>query len=165
MFSHTPLSRFQSMFGTWTISWTCPVTRKSLFMLDLFPGSHHRRSMSSILLCRFMLSLREFDSTNAAATISVHGSQVREHHRASTVLEFGGQPRRSLSAFIAPFANSIHIGSNLSKMDDNDVVVDGRSERESGVTGLHAEGPIFEALSSESSVPGQSSATECPCSS
>ena len=61
-----------------------------------------------------MLSLREFDATKASRTISIpdlQGSQVLEH-AGSTFLRFAAEPSHSLPAFIASFANPVHVHSD-----------------------------------------------------
>ena len=60
-----------------------------------------------------MLSLREFDSTNASLALSIPhgpGSQLHEH-ASSTFLQFSAQPSHNLPAFIASFANPVHVHS------------------------------------------------------
>ncbi|KAI1786647.1 hypothetical protein LXA43DRAFT_1099039 [Ganoderma leucocontextum] len=85
--------------------------------------------ITSILTCRFILSLRQFDSNIASATCSGRGSRGCEH-AASTVLEFAAQPSESLPAFIASFAHPVHVDSAghseaLSEVDcESDAVVD-----------------------------------------
>lgn len=61
-----------------------------------------------------MLSLREFDSTNASLMVSIPAGQscgVPEH-AGSIFLEFAAQSSRSLPAFIASFANPVHVHSD-----------------------------------------------------
>ena len=72
-----------------------------------------QRSITSILVCRFMLSLREFDSSNASLALSIphaSGSQLHDH-AGSTFLQFSAQPSHNLPAFIASFANPVHVHS------------------------------------------------------
>ena len=60
-----------------------------------------------------MLSLREFDSTNASLALSTPpapGSQIHEQ-AVSAFLEFSAQPSHSLPPFIASFANPVHVCS------------------------------------------------------
>ena len=76
----------------------------------------HAHRVTSILACRFMLSLREFDSTIASMTNSELGPQLREH-MASIKLEFAAQPSHSLPAFIASFAHPVHVDLNLVEKD------------------------------------------------
>ncbi|KAM5539585.1 hypothetical protein V8D89_006694 [Ganoderma adspersum] len=94
-------------------------------ILLLTDSDHGRRSITSILVCHFMLYLREFDS-NASAT---QGSQIREH-AGSTFLEFSAKPSYSLPAFIASFANPVHVHpDNWSETaSDSDVIGGGDSE-------------------------------------
>ncbi|PIL26898.1 hypothetical protein GSI_10036 [Ganoderma sinense ZZ0214-1] len=68
--------------------------------------------VSSVLTCRFMLSLRQFDSAVADATDSGLGPQLQEH-MAGSMLQFGAQPSDSLPASIASFANPVHVGDSL----------------------------------------------------
>ena len=75
-----------------------------------------------------MLSLRQFDSTAAAASLPEVASQLREH-TASAVLEFGAQPSDSLPSFIASFAHPVHVDPILSETD-NEAVVEGADEPE-----------------------------------
>ena len=61
-----------------------------------------------------MLSLREFDATKTSRTISIpdlQGSQVLEH-AGSTFLRFAAEPNHNLPAFIASFANPVHVHSD-----------------------------------------------------
>ncbi|KAM5545061.1 hypothetical protein V8D89_001172 [Ganoderma adspersum] len=87
-------------------------------------------SITSILICRFMLSLREFESAFTSTTFSVSGSQVRDH-ATSTVLEFamGARSSRSLPPFIMSFAHPVHADSALLDMD-SDAIVGGGCEWE-----------------------------------
>ena len=72
--------------------------------------------MTSILTCRFMLALRQFDNTVAAATRSGLGPQLREHVE-SAVLQFGAQPSDSLPELVASFSYPIHLDTSL--LDEN----------------------------------------------
>ncbi|KAM5545059.1 hypothetical protein V8D89_001170 [Ganoderma adspersum] len=73
-------------------------------------------SITSILVCRFMLSLRQVNSTIAPATLSVPVSPVREG-KASAALEFGAQTTNDLPPFLASFAHPIYVNSDLSETD------------------------------------------------
>ncbi|KAM5545067.1 hypothetical protein V8D89_001178 [Ganoderma adspersum] len=67
----------------------------------------------SILVCRFMLSIRAFDSTlSSMATLP----GIPSENAASMVLPFGAQPSDSLPAFISSFAHPVHVDSPLSEM-------------------------------------------------
>ncbi len=94
-----------------------------------FLTHRHECRVTSILTCRFMLSLRQFDSTVASATYSGMGSRVREH-MASTVLEFGAQPSDSLPALISSFAHPVHVDESLFEMDPDYIAEDGPEGRE-----------------------------------
>ncbi|KAI1786612.1 hypothetical protein LXA43DRAFT_48941, partial [Ganoderma leucocontextum] len=90
--------------------------------------------ITSILTCRFMLSLRQFDSTIASSTFSGPGSRVREHTSAlADVLRFAAQPSDSLPSFIASFAHPVHVDSALSETDSDEIVDDGSEWREMDV--------------------------------
>ena len=83
---------------------------------------HHGYRVSSILVCRFMLALRRFD-TSAMSTTHLgpsSESRVRDHGTASTVLQFAAQPSASLPTFIASFAQPVHVDSSLSGGDSDD---------------------------------------------
>ena len=87
-------------------------------------------SIASILTCRFMLSLRQFESTIHSATFSGPEPQLREH-MASKVLPFGARPGGNLPTFIASFSHPVHVESDLS--EDRvypDMTVDEGSEGE-----------------------------------
>ena len=77
-------------------------------------------SITSILVCRFMLSLRQFESAISSVTISMPGSRTQEH-MASMMLEFGAQPSDSLPGFIASFAHPVHTDLALSDMELNEI--------------------------------------------
>lgn len=78
----------------------------------------------SILVCRFMLSIRAFDSTlSYTATLP----RITTEHAASLVLPFGAQPSENLPTFISSFAHPVHVDSPLSERDP-DVTVDGGPE-------------------------------------
>ncbi|KAM5542381.1 hypothetical protein V8D89_003840 [Ganoderma adspersum] len=74
--------------------------------------------LTSVILCHFMLSLREFDSAVAeSATYSMHGSPVEMQELiASTTHPFAGEPggSRSLPAFVSSFAQPVHLDSDPS---------------------------------------------------
>lgn len=71
--------------------------------------------MTSILVCRFMLSLRQFDARIASATNFGIGSQTRGD---TTVLQFAARASDSLPDFLATFANPVHVESGLRNADD-----------------------------------------------
>ncbi|PIL32849.1 hypothetical protein GSI_04966 [Ganoderma sinense ZZ0214-1] len=66
-------------------------------------------SVTSVLICRFMLLLRQFDTNTAVATCSGFGPQVEEY-MASTMFKFSAQHSYSLPAFISSFAHPVHAG-------------------------------------------------------
>lgn len=96
--------------------WPHSIPRMSSLAPTWAPAnSYHGGSICSILMSRFMLSLRRFDSAVASVKTSTLASRVREH-MASTVLEFRAHPSESLPPFIASFANPVHVESALSEM-------------------------------------------------
>ncbi|KAI1784398.1 hypothetical protein LXA43DRAFT_1123642, partial [Ganoderma leucocontextum] len=91
--------------------------------------------ITSILICRFMLSLRQFDSSPASVTYhdSEMGSRVREHTASRDILHFAAQPSDSLPAFIASFAGPVHVGSAMSETDPDAIDDDGAEWQEMDV--------------------------------
>ena len=87
-------------------------------------NSNLARSITSILVCRFMLSLRQFDTTITLATISGVHCPDREHLGTSMVLEFGAQHSTSLPSFVASFAHPVHVNSAMSEIDTCAIVND-----------------------------------------
>lgn len=101
-------------------------------MLHLFYNDYHERSLVSILTCRFMLSLRQFDNTIADTAGSGLCSQLREH-MSSNVLQFAAHPSDSLPAFITPFSHPVHVASDSDIFDTDTDATDvdsGTEERE-----------------------------------
>ncbi|PIL32837.1 hypothetical protein GSI_04954 [Ganoderma sinense ZZ0214-1] len=99
------------------------VVQKAALSLEAFVDP-----MTSILVSRFILSLRAFDSTVASAPDFDIGSQVRER-MASTVLQFGAQSSENLPGFLASFAHPVHVDS-VSVFDrDSEVAGDSGYER------------------------------------
>ncbi|PIL32848.1 hypothetical protein GSI_04965 [Ganoderma sinense ZZ0214-1] len=82
----------------------------------------------SILTCRFMLALRQFDRTVVETTGSGIGPQFREH-MASTVLQFSAQPSESLPDLIVSFAHPVLVDSDQFKQGPDSAIVDNQSER------------------------------------
>ncbi|KAI1786608.1 hypothetical protein LXA43DRAFT_48708 [Ganoderma leucocontextum] len=74
--------------------------------------------ITSILVCHFMLSLRQFDSNMVANATSGTGSESRDHTML-TVLQFGARPSESLPSFIASFAHPVHVDWSLSETDSD----------------------------------------------
>ena len=68
-----------------------------------------------MILCRFMLSLRQFDARMASTMRSGPGidSRVLEH-TTSAVLQFAAQPTDSLPPFLSSFGHPVHLESTLS---------------------------------------------------
>ncbi|KAI1784391.1 hypothetical protein LXA43DRAFT_1101431 [Ganoderma leucocontextum] len=93
--------------------------------------------ITSILVCRFMLELRQFDSSPASVTYddSEMGSRVQEHTASRDVLQFAAQPSDSLPASIASFAHPVHVDSALfdSEMDPDAINDNGAEWQEMDV--------------------------------
>ncbi|KAI1786614.1 hypothetical protein LXA43DRAFT_1109322 [Ganoderma leucocontextum] len=100
--------------------------------------------IAAILICRFMLSLRQFDSTIASSRYSGPGSRVREHTAFGDVLQFAAQPSDTLPSFIASFAHPIHVDSYLSDEDPDATVEEG------------SEGPGMDVVVPTRTAPSQS---------
>ncbi|PIL32833.1 hypothetical protein GSI_04950 [Ganoderma sinense ZZ0214-1] len=94
--------------------------------------------LASILVCRFMLSLRQFDASVSYATELGTDSRLRDH-TASTVLRFGAQPSESLPALIAPFAHPVHVDWSQSETEPEAVSDRGSEWRETDVIGTETE--------------------------
>ncbi len=139
-------SRSQRRSGMRRHSWRHSSIRELTpppFVSTSFLTNRRARSITSILTCHFMLSLREFDSaTRDSATAS--------RHMASTVLQFGAQPSDSLPSFIASFAHPVHSieMAALSEKDADAPVDDGPEWREMEVVA-----PILETPSCSSTAP------------
>ncbi|KAM5545075.1 hypothetical protein V8D89_001186 [Ganoderma adspersum] len=102
-------------------------------------------SITSILVCRFMLSLREFEST-AAPMPSFSLSELQDgENTGSVTLEFAAQPSDTLPALIAPFAHPVHVNSfDLFGLDQTaSLAFEDRSEEEDTRTGE----PVGEVIS------------------
>ncbi|KAI1784396.1 hypothetical protein LXA43DRAFT_1066798 [Ganoderma leucocontextum] len=98
------------IFGTTSIS---EGTSDAADLLELFFDP-----LTSIFTCRFMLELRQFDSSPASVTCSEAGSsRVQEHTVWRDVLQFAAQPSDSLPAFIASFGSPVHVDSAVSETD------------------------------------------------
>lgn len=108
----------------------------------------HEHSLASILTCRFMISLRQFDSTIANATHSELGSSRVRELVASTVLQFGAQPSDSLPAAISSFAHPIHIDESLFDVDPDATFEDGYELQDARTLDVVA--PVHETPSSQS---------------
>ncbi|PIL32838.1 hypothetical protein GSI_04955 [Ganoderma sinense ZZ0214-1] len=76
--------------------------------------------IAAILTCRFMLSLRRFDSTISSPTYFATGSRLRGQ-AASTMLQFAAPASDTLPAFIASFAHPVYVDSSFA---DHDALVD-----------------------------------------
>ena len=68
-----------------------------------------------------MILLRQFDSTIASATLPEVAPHLRDS-TASVVLQFGAQPSKNLSNFIASFAHPVHVESVLSSVDSEEIL-------------------------------------------
>ncbi|KAM5545101.1 hypothetical protein V8D89_001212 [Ganoderma adspersum] len=112
--------------------------------------------ITSILVCHFMLSLRQFDSELANPTSYIGAGTQSRDHTVSTVIRFGAQPSESLPPFIASFAHPVHVDWSLSESDldfDGETDAggvgedDGRSEwREMDVVAAALETPSCQSL-------------------
>ncbi|KAI1781600.1 hypothetical protein LXA43DRAFT_671243 [Ganoderma leucocontextum] len=80
--------------------------------------------ITSILVCRFILQLRQFDSSPASGRYSEAGSRVREHTASSDVLQFAAQPSESLPTFLTSFAHPVHVVSALSNSETDPDAID-----------------------------------------
>ena len=107
--------------------------------------------MTAILTCRFVLSLRQFDSNISSITHSGISSQVRQY-MASTVLEFGAQPSDDLPAAIASFAHPVHVDDVVFEMESFSIVED---ESEWLAMDVVASAPDGSSRKSPTSEPGQ----------
>ncbi|PIL30105.1 hypothetical protein GSI_07753 [Ganoderma sinense ZZ0214-1] len=82
--------------------------------------------ITSIILCRFMLSLNELHASISSMTRSgIDSRQVRQL-ATSAVLQFAAQPTDSLPSFLASFSYPVHIESVM-----HDTESDGLSDDES----------------------------------
>ena len=117
------------------------------FKISPILTNHHGYRVSSILVCRFMLALRRFDTSAVSTTHLGPSSEsgVRDH-TASTVLQFAAQPSASLPTFIASFAQPVHVDSSLSGGDSDD-------EYEWQEMGVVSSGPAPETSSYQNTAP------------
>ena len=90
----------------------------------------HTRSITSILTCHFILSLRQFDNTVADTTTSGPGYRAQERTGLGDMLQFAAQPSNSLPSFIASFAQPVYVESAPSETDSDKLVDDGSEWRE-----------------------------------
>ena len=102
-----------------------------------------------------MLSLREFDSSNASLALSIphaSGSQLHDH-AGSTFLQFSAQPSHNLPAFIASFANPVHVhsGDRSETASDSDV-----SGGDGDLEEVAAQSLELDAFSGQCQAPGPS---------
>lgn len=84
-----------------------------------FLTNHYLRSITSILTCRFILSLRQFDNTLISATFSELNTQIKDHQTEWETLQFASHPSNNLPSFIVSFAHPVHISTSLSEEDRN----------------------------------------------
>ncbi|KAM5545175.1 hypothetical protein V8D89_001286 [Ganoderma adspersum] len=112
-------------FATWyvldIILNAAPVSPKALHVDDLLVSTFYD-PITSILICRFILALRQFNSRTASAT---YCSRVSGLLVTRPVLDFSAQPSETLPGFIAPFSRPVHTGLDPSEADaDSDASVD-----------------------------------------
>lgn len=65
-------------------------------------------SVTSVLACRFILSLRQFETNATIATYSGFGPQLQDH-MASMMLQFNEQPSHSLPTLVSSFSHPVHV--------------------------------------------------------
>ena len=84
------------------------------------------RSITSVMVCHFMLSLRQFDSAVVSSMQSVSTLPVRDHTATERAHwhQFPTQLDDSLPVFIASFSQPLHVDSSASD-NDTDAIVDG----------------------------------------
>ncbi|KAM5545100.1 hypothetical protein V8D89_001211 [Ganoderma adspersum] len=107
------------IFNTAPVS-AAVVTASSYLLLFFDP-------ITSIITCRFMLSLRQFDNSVADGTTSGPGDRAQQRTGLGDLLQFAAHPTDSLPSFIASFAYPVHVESVLSETD-SDGLADGGSE-------------------------------------
>ena len=92
----------------------------------LFPSrrstTHRPYSITSILVCHFILSLRRFDTSAAAPTYNEAGLQSRGDTHSQSMLQFAAQPSDTLPSFIASFAQPVHTEPLWSDSDSGETV-------------------------------------------
>ncbi|PIL32969.1 hypothetical protein GSI_05087 [Ganoderma sinense ZZ0214-1] len=114
-------------FSTWYIIDivfnTAPVSSEALNVDSLLLTTFYD-PITSILVCRFILALRQFDNRTASASYSRTGFRVGEHLVTTLVPEFAtARQSDTLPSFIAPFSHPIHVDSDI----DSDASLDGGS--------------------------------------
>ncbi|KAM5543382.1 hypothetical protein V8D89_002967 [Ganoderma adspersum] len=113
--------------------------------------------ITSILVCRFMLSLREFEYTAASMpTFSLPEIQGGEN-TGSVALEFAAQPSDTLPALISPFAHPVHVDSfDPSEIDEDEILgLEDKPEEQEIVPGESTREP--ETIFADNAAPGESS--------
>ena len=128
-----PRLRFPQKSCMWTTSWYRRSTIRELLYRPSIPPRFLMnpcvRSITSILICRFILSLRQFDDRTASATYhcsAVCLSRVREPDQLVAVpvpvpvLEFAAKPSDTLPSFIASFSHPVHVHSDSDLDSDPD---------------------------------------------
>lgn len=83
-----------------------------------FLTGHHGRRITSILVCHFVLALRQFDGMN--------GTMTESERMPPTGVEFAGHRSENLPAFLASFAQPVHVDmlSDTSSEADSDAATD-----------------------------------------
>ncbi|KAI1784400.1 hypothetical protein LXA43DRAFT_1101438 [Ganoderma leucocontextum] len=114
--------------------------------------------ITSILMCRFMLELRQFDTGPASLAFSETGSRLREHTASRDVLQFAALPSDSLPPFLTSFAGPVHVDSALSETDPDAFDDDGMEWQEMDV--IHAPTLTTRSSQPESPTPEQPKASD-----
>ncbi|KAI1795426.1 hypothetical protein LXA43DRAFT_42130 [Ganoderma leucocontextum] len=110
-----------------TISLPDTISNAANFLSDFYDP------ITSILVCHFILELRQFDSSPASVTYPEMGSRVRGHTASRDILQFAAQPSDSLLTSIASFAGLVHVDSALSETDPDAIDDDAAEWREMDV--------------------------------
>ncbi|KAI1783113.1 hypothetical protein LXA43DRAFT_1067939 [Ganoderma leucocontextum] len=146
---HSKLHRFLATWYIFDIVLSTASISPEVLHADSFVQQFYD-PITSILTCRFMLSLRQFDSSSTAfPTLSVPGSQVREHTASADVLQFAAQPSDTLPSFIASFAHPVHVDSALSETDPAEIFDDGSEWGEIDVVAPTLEAPSSQRRTSD----------------
>ena len=89
--------------------------------------------ITSILVSRFILSLRQFDNQTASATYSGAAPGAPGYLYSADMLQFAARPSDSLPSFIASFAHPVHVESVPPEMEPDALVDNGSGGREMDV--------------------------------
>ncbi|KAM5545178.1 hypothetical protein V8D89_001289 [Ganoderma adspersum] len=107
-------------FATWyvldIILNATPVPPEALYVDNILVTTFYD-PITSILICRFILSLRQFNSRTASPSYSRTSFRVGEHLVTTLVPEFAAKPGDILPDFIASFSHPVHTDSDLSETD------------------------------------------------